>query len=151
MHDEIKIEIDCPIDQVFRLTNDHVTDWSIIVVEDEVIDEKPGVVGTTFRTVTEERGKRMEFQGVVTRHEPPHVNAIRLTGSAFDIESEFSFEDLSGRTRVTQRTNVTGKGFFRLFMFIFGGLMKKSHCDAGEKELNSLKEFCEGHANPAGP
>ena len=61
------IEIDCPIDDVFRLTNDHVAEWSIIVVEDEVIEQKPDGVGTTFRTVTEERGRRMEFDGIVTR------------------------------------------------------------------------------------
>ncbi len=67
MQSETSIEIDRPIDDVFRLTNDHVAEWSIIVVEDEVLNEKPGVVGTTFRTVTEERGKRMVFQGLVTR------------------------------------------------------------------------------------
>ena len=144
------VEIDRPIDEVFRLTNDHVAEWSIIVVEDEVLDKKPAGVGTTFRTVTEENGRRMEFQGVVTRYEPPHVNAIRLIGDMFDIEAEYTFEDLSGRTRVTQRANVTGKGFFRLFMFLFGWLMNKSHCRATENELNSLKRFCEEHPGRAG-
>jgi len=38
------------------LTNDHVADWSTIVVEDEVLDKKPDGVGTTFCTVTEEHG-----------------------------------------------------------------------------------------------
>lgn len=151
MRNEVSIEIDRPIDEVFRLTNEHVAEWSIIVVEDEVLDEKPEGLGTTFRTVTEEYGKRMEFQGVVTRYDPPHAKAIRLTGAMFDIETEFTFEDLSGRTRVTQAATVTGKGFAKLLMFLSGWMMGKSHCKASENELDSLKRFCEGHSDPATP
>ena len=148
MHNAGSIEIDRPIDDVFRLTCEHVAEWSIIVVEDEMLDEKPEGVGSTFRTVTEEEGQRMEFQGVITRHDPPHAQAIRLTGDMFDIETEFTFEDLSGRTRVTQRADVTGKGFFKLFMLLFGWLMNKSHCKATENELQSLKKFCEEQPVP---
>ncbi len=137
------IEIDRPIDEVFRLTNDHVADWSIIVVEEEILEEKPAGVGTTFRTVTEENGKRMEFQGIVTRHEPPRLNAIHLTGDFFDLDVEYTFEDLSGRTRVTQRSSVAGKGFFKIMLLLTGWLMKKSSCRALAKELDSLKTFCE--------
>ena len=143
MRNEASVEIDSPIVDVFRLTNEHLAEWSIVVVEDEVIDEKPEGVGTTFRTVAEDHGKRMEFQGVVTRHDPPHVSAVRLTGDMFDIETEYTFEDLSGRTRVTQTADVTGKGFFKWFMLLFGWMMNKSNCKAGENELNSLKTFCE--------
>lgn len=149
MRNEASVEIDRPIDDVFRLTVDHVAEWSIIVVEDDVLDEKPEGVGTTFRTVTEDRGKRMEFQGIVTRHDPPHAHAIQLTGDMFDIETEYTFEGLSGRTRVTQRANVTGKGFFKWFMLLFGWLMNRSHCKASEIELKSLKRFCEEHPSAA--
>lgn len=143
MRSETSIEIDRPIDDVFRLTNDHVAEWSIVVVEEEVLDKKPEGVGTTFRTVTEDHGKRMEFQGIVTQYDPPRFSAVRMTGEMFDIEAEYTFEDLAARTRVTQKSNVTGKGFFKIFLFLFGWLMNKSSCKALEKELNSLKTFCE--------
>lgn len=142
MRNEVSVEIDRPIDDVFRLTNNHVAEWSI-VVEDEVLEEQPAGVGTTFRTVTEDHGKRMEFQGVITRYDPPYASAIRLTNDMLDIETEFTFEDLSGRTRVTQTANVSGKGFYKLLMFLFGWLMNKSSCKSSEDELNSLKRFCE--------
>lgn len=148
MRNQGSVEIDRPIDEVFRLTIEHVADWSIIVVEDQVIDETPGGVGTTFRTVTEENGKRMEFQGIVTHHDPPHASAIHLAGASFDIEVQYTFEDLSGRTRVTQASNVTGKGIMKGFLLLFGWLMKKSNCKATEKELHSLKKFCEEQPGP---
>lgn len=86
MKSEVSIEINRPIADVFRLTVEHVAEWSIIVVEDTVIDQKPEGVGTTFLSVTEERGKCMEFQGLVTRHDPPYASSVQLTGGMFDIE-----------------------------------------------------------------
>ncbi len=150
MQNEASVVIDRPIDEVYRLTIEHVAEWSIIVVEDEVIEEMPGGVGTTFRTVTDSDGRRMEFRGVVTKQDPPYVHAIHLTGEMFDIETAYVFEDLSGRTRVTQFANVAGKGFFKWFLLLFGWMMNRSHCKASENELNSLKRFCEQQPVPAG-
>lgn len=143
MRQEASVEISIPIDEVFPLTTEHVAEWSNVVLEDEVLDEKPDGVGTTFRSVTEDHGRRMEFQGVVTRHEPPHAHGVQLTGEAFDIEVAYLFEDLSGRTRVTQVSDIAPKGFLKVIFVLFGWMMKKSSCRALEKELNSLKSFCE--------
>jgi hypothetical protein len=138
------VEIDRPIDEVFKLTHDHVAEWSIIVVEDEPIEEKPGRVGSTFRTVTEERGNRVEFLGTVTLWQPPRKSAIHMTCDWFDIEAEYTFEDLrNGRTRVTQNSQVHPQGFTKVFFLLFGWMMKKSGCKAATKELESLKKFCE--------
>ncbi|WP_153557942.1 SRPBCC family protein [Roseimaritima sediminicola] len=147
MHSLASIEIDRPIDEVFAYTNDKVAEWSLTVVESEVLEDHDGV-GTTFRCVTEERGRRMEFDGVITVWEPPTKSAIHLTGKSFDIEAEYRFDDLNGRTRVTQESTVTGKGFLRIVFFLFGWLMNKQGCDAVAKELRSLKEKLEsGHAS----
>ncbi|MFP6763461.1 MAG: hypothetical protein VB858_07580 [Planctomycetaceae bacterium] len=63
MHHHVQIEIDRHIDEVFELTRDHVAAWSLIAVEDNVLKDNSAGVGTTFRTVTEDRGRRMEFRG----------------------------------------------------------------------------------------
>jgi hypothetical protein len=143
MNNDGSVVIDRPIDEVFRLTTEHVAEWSIIVIGDEVIEKKPGGVGSTFRTVTEEGGRKMVFEGVVVRYEPPFVNAVHMTGAMFDIDAVYFFEDLGGRTRVTQKSSVAGKGFFKVFLALFGWMMNKSSCQALEKELQSLKAFCE--------
>jgi len=149
MRHQASVEIDRPIDEVFQLTNDHVAEWSTVVVEEEVIGKKPEGVGTTFRTVTEDHGRRMEFDGVVTQYDPPRASAVRLTGDTFDIVAEYTFDDLDGRTRVTQQSSVNGKGLFKVFLVLCGWMMKKSSCRALEKELLGLKAFCEGQADSA--
>ncbi len=143
MKQQASVEIDRPIDQVFEYTIEHIAEWSLTVVEDRVIEEKPGGVGTTSLCITEDHGQRMEFQGVVTQHEPPNVSTVYLTGKSFDIEAEYIFEDLGGRTRVTQHSTVTPKGFLRVIFFLFGWTMRKSTCKAVEKELANLKRLME--------
>ena len=39
MHSIASVEIDRPIDEVFRYTNGNVADWSLTVVEDELIED----------------------------------------------------------------------------------------------------------------
>lgn len=54
-----------------------------------------------------------------------------------------SFEEDGDGTRVTQRSEVSGKGLTKLMFFLFGWMMKRSGCDARKKELASLKAYCE--------
>ena len=143
MESHLSIEIDRPIAEVFERTTEDVTAWSITCVEDEIIDAKPDGVGTTFRVVTEERGKRMEFMGEVIEQTIPTSSAVQLRGEHFDIDVWYSFEDLGGRTRVTQRSKIHGKGFFKVMFFLMGWALKKSGCKAQQAELDSLKAYCE--------
>ncbi|MEM7477882.1 MAG: SRPBCC family protein [Planctomycetota bacterium] len=145
MHSTASVEIDRPIDEVFEYTNGKVAEWSRTVVEDEVIEDKGGV-GDTFRCVTEENGQRMEFHGTTTAWEPPKRSAIQLIGDSFDIQAEYRFEDLNGRTRVTQESDVSGKGFTRVMFFLIGWLLTKQGCKAAQSELESLKEKLESGA-----
>ncbi|MBC8404787.1 MAG: SRPBCC family protein [Planctomycetes bacterium] len=137
------IEIDRPIEQVFEFTLDHTPEWSLVVVENEVLTETPDGVGSTFRVLTEDRGRKMEFQGVVTHHQPPTASSVNMVGKQFDIFAEYTFEDLGGRTRVCQRSVVTPKGFMKLVFLLIGRMVKKSSCDAADKELENLKRILE--------
>lgn len=143
MHTEASIEIDRPIAEVFEYTIHNVAEWSLTVVEDEPIEQTPDHVGSTFRCVTEERGRQMVFQGLVTRHEPPTFSSCQLVGDMFDIDVEYRFEDLSGRTRLTQHSEVKPKGFTKVMFFLFGWAMKGSTCNAVNNELESLKTHAE--------
>jgi carbon monoxide dehydrogenase subunit G len=137
------IEIDQPIEVVFDYTLSNVSEWSIFVVEDEVTSAGPVEVGTTFHTVTEERGERMEFDGRVTKHEPPPAHSIVMQGKQFSMEVDYTFTELDNRTQVTQHSKVHAMGFLKVMFALFGWVMKKSSFDALDKELASLKKYCE--------
>lgn len=147
MQTEASIEIARPINEVFEFTTEHVAEWSLTVVSDELIEEKPGKVGSRFRTVTEERGRRMEFTGEVTRHEPPRLHEVHLRGRSFDILATYRFEEAGeGRTRLTQRAEIRAKGWFRPVMLALGWLMRRSGCEAQQRELENLKRLMESRS-----
>ncbi len=143
MQAEASVEINRPIEDVFDFTNEHVAEWSITVVEDTVIEETPDGVGTTFKCLTQSHGKEMEFQGIVTRWERPHVSASELVGDSFNIDVAYFFEKTSEGTRVTQKSIVSPKGFLKIFFFLFGWMMGKANCDAASNELENLKRILE--------
>jgi len=143
------VEIDLPIEETYRLTTQDVTKWSTIVTEDEVIEDiNSGGIGTRFRTVTEDRGQKMEFLGTVTAADPPKLHSINMTGDYFNLDVEYAFEEINGKTKVTQTSNVAGKGMTRVIFFLFGWLMKSSSCKSLAEELNGLKVYCESQAVP---
>jgi len=138
--------IERPIQTVFDLTNDHVTQWSNIVEEEEILKVTPEGIGSTFRTVTSEHGRKMIFKGVVTRYEPPTASGIQMEGDAFSLTADYTFEQVDQVTRVTQTSTVNGKGIFRILIPAMCLLMRKSNCQALQDELNRLKMYCEGPA-----
>ncbi len=135
--------INCPIEMVFERTNNHVTEWSSIVKEEEMLHSTPERVGSTFRTVTTEHGREMTFDGIVTSYAPPNSSGIRMEGAAFSLTADYEFEEVPEGTRVTQTSTVTGKGFFRILIPVMGLLMRNSSRQALQEELNQLKIFCE--------
>lgn len=142
------IEIERPIQEVFDYTVNNVAEWSLVVVEDEPLDDKPLGVGSTFRFATEERGHRMEFTGEVARHDPPTAHVAEMKSKQFDITGDYTFESLGdARTRVTLRSTVQPKTFFiKLLFFVTSFFVNRANCKATAKELQSLKKLLEGGA-----
>ena len=135
------IDIDKPIAEVFTYTTENPEEWGSIIVSDEIINETPDIVGTTFRTVTEEHGKQLTFEGTITANDPPNSHSSELVGKQFDIDITQTFEALDdNRTRFTQISEVHPKGFLKIVFALFGWMMNKSNCDALDKELQVLKK-----------
>ena len=137
------VEINKPIGEVYDFTIKHVPEWSTIVVEDEPLEGGDDSVGSTFRCVTEERGKKMEFHGTVTESDPPKKHRSTLVGDMFDIDVTYLFEETSTGTKVTQNSDVAPKGFSKIIFFLVGWMMKKSGCTAAQNELLNLKKILE--------
>ena len=115
------------------------------MTEDEPLEPgQPLKVGSHFLCVTEENGKSMEFKGVVTEHNEPKLHTVEMTGQMFDIEARYVFEELGPKsTRLTQHSDVRGKGFVKLIFLLVGWMMYKQGCQQAQKELENLKRILE--------
>lgn len=145
MKSTASVEIARDADTVYKFTIEHVPEWSSIVTSDELInDVNNNGPGTTFRVVTEDRGKRMEFAGEVIVNNPPREHQSIMKGQYFDMEVIYKFDESNGKTTVTQISDVQAKGFLKVVFFFCGWMMKGGGCRAAQRELENLKSLLEG-------
>lgn len=123
MNTTFTTSIDAPPAKVFKWIYDKDLNlqWLPNLIEAEVLQACPGGVGSTFRQVYLENGRRMEMTGTVTAYEQDRYLACAISSSAFDLNVDYRLEDRSGRTHLTQNSDIRFKGFA---MKLFGALLK---------------------------
>ena len=145
MKNIFSIEVDAPPERVFAWLGDgeRAKQWVPNLVESDDLERTPNGVGSTFRHVYVERGRRMEMHGKVVAHEPPDRLAIALTGP-FDLYVEYQLDDLAGRTRLTQRSEVRFKNrAMALAALLMRPLMRKASSKQTEESFGKLKRLIE--------
>jgi len=139
------IEIDAAPEIVFSWLEvpEKLSQWLPNIQENEILEETPERVGSTWRQVYVENGRRMEMFGTTTAYEPNKRNSCEITGKLFDLNIDYFLEDLGGRTRLTQNSVIKMKGIFKLLSFFMGSSMKKSQDKQAEDSFATLKRLAE--------
>lgn len=144
MKSNASVDIARDPETVFKFAIEHVPEWSSVVVSDELVnDVNNNSPGTTFKVVTEDKGKRMEFDGEVLVNDPPSKHRSIMKGEYFDMDVTYLFEEVNGKTRVSQEADVQPKGFLKVVFFLIGWMMKNGGCRAAQNELENLKRILE--------
>lgn len=148
MKNTYTIEIDAPPADVFYFLDDgqRLKDWLPNLVEHEDLEITDSRVGSTARQVFLEGGKRMEMIGTTTAYEANRRLAATCSGKAFDLMVDYHLEDLDGRTRVKQDSEVRFKGFLRFVGPVMVLFAKKSAEKHLEETFGKLKALAEARA-----
>jgi ligand-binding SRPBCC domain-containing protein len=99
---ETQIRIDRPLSEVFELAInvDRWRDWQTRFLEVEQTSAGPFGDGTTFRTVSEAMGKRIESLSAVTEFSEGQNFAFEGKTEAMSFHSAWTFEDTGDGTRL---------------------------------------------------
>ncbi len=145
MKSSLSIEIDASPERVFCWLEDaeRVMQWVPNIVENENLEVTEEKVGSTFRQVYVENGRRMEMFGLITEYEPNRQWNLEIDGSGFKLFLEYRLEDLGGRTRLTQDTDIQFKGLFKIIGLIMAPLLRKSSRKQHEDSFQKLKNLAE--------
>lgn len=110
------IVIKRPVKEVFSYVTDagNLSSWMSELAEAEQSSEGPVGVGTTISAVANLMGRRIENVQQVTEYEPNRKFAIKSTSGPVENEDKFTFESISGGTKVTRKTEGEMGGFFRM-------------------------------------
>lgn len=145
MKNVYSIEIDAPPARVFALLHnaERAREWLPNLVENEDLVRTPDVVGSTFRHVYLERGRRMEMLGKIVGYEPPRRLTLTLTGPV-EILVDYVLDDLGGRTRLTQRSEMRFKNrLIKIVGALMQPLLKGAAAKQAESSFGELKRLVE--------
>ena len=99
----------------------------------EILNEEPGMVGTTFREWIEEDGKRVEMCGKVTEFVENEKISMSLSGKFNSVDVKFVLKKIESGTCLTQIANLRFNSSYKLMTIIMRPVIKKkSHSNSGE-------------------
>lgn len=146
--------INAPTNIVFPWLDDdeRIRQWVPNIVEDEVIIDTPEKVGSKFRQVFLERGKRMEMIGEIMEYTENERMRVDMAGEMFSLDVDYWLKSLSpGKTELTQNSTIKFKGVFKLFVPIMILVSKFSKIDAQDEAHAKLKELAEAEYQAGKP
>ncbi|WP_026942249.1 SRPBCC family protein [Hellea balneolensis] len=138
--------IDAPAKIVFLWLedNERLKQWVPNLIEDVPIIEMPDKIGSTFRQVFLERGKRMEMTGEITAHTENERMRVFMTGDMFNLDVDYTLRAISPeQTDVTQDTEIKMKGAAKLFAPLMLIMSKFSRSDPQAEAHARLKALAE--------
>lgn len=145
---QVELEINAQADQVFHWLNDPdcLMKWIPNLIENEQLINTENKIGSTFRQVYLENGRRMEMTGEVIEFEQGRVISCAMKGEMFDLDVHYLLEEVGLRTKVIQNSEIKMKGFFKVIGFFMGPFMKKGASKQQANFFQTLKKLVEDDA-----
>jgi uncharacterized protein YndB with AHSA1/START domain len=134
------VTIDRPAHDVFRFVAnlENVPKWNYAIVETRKTSDGPVGIGTTYRQIRS-LPTRSEETLQVTELEPDRRFAVQGDLGPFVGTLTYEFEDVNGRTRLTNRADLEGRGLMKLAAPIASGRVR----EAVAANLGALKQLLE--------
>lgn len=134
------VTIDRPTQDVFRFVSDleNVPKWNYAIIETRKTSDGPVDVGTTYRQVRSVP-TRSEETLRVTELEPGRRFAVHGDLGPFAGTLTYEFEDVDGRTRLTNTANLEARGLMKIAAPIASGRIR----EAVAANLGVLKQLLE--------
>jgi uncharacterized protein YndB with AHSA1/START domain len=141
---EISTVINRPLEEVFAFSSNPENNpkWSSLTKDVKITSTGSIGVGTTYRSVVEFLGRRIEGETEFTEYEPNRSYAQKSTSGPFPVQNRVTYEPIDGGTRVTFTSVAEPGGFFKLAEPVLVRMIKRQF----EADFANLKDLMESHA-----
>jgi len=124
--------------------NDRLMRWVPNLVEDEALVDTPEKIGSKFRQVFLENGRRMEMTGEITAYVENERMRVDVVGDMFVLDADYTLKAIAdNQTELTQDTEIRFKGFMKLFAPVMMLMSKFSSKDPQADAHAKLKAMAE--------
>jgi hypothetical protein len=117
--------------------------WQQNIKESEILQDKPEVVGTTFKETVEENGKSLEMYGTITKYVKDKLIGFHLKSRIHEVDVCYYLDEFDGGTKVLVEASINWKFPMNIVRLLIGKKIKKGIVNQLESELHELKELCE--------
>lgn len=124
----VKVEIDKPIEEVFtKFQNvELLKQWIPEVKSVDIIEEKPGKVGSTYKVVVENQGQEVAMTEKVLAFVENEKVTFQFDAEQMFKTDDYNFTSEGGKTVISQDSKVTAKSYMLSCTFPwFKGHFKK--------------------------
>ncbi len=115
------------------------------LVESEPLSDGPPQVGSRYRDVFEDHGRRIELEAELLEVDEPRRLVVGLTSDVFDATITQGLEEAGGRTRVAVAIETT---YTKLAARLLAGVVTRHAQKQLEADLGRLRELVEGGERP---
>jgi uncharacterized protein YndB with AHSA1/START domain len=142
---EHTVEIAAPAAAVFPYLADgeRRLRWMGVLVETEALTEGPPAVGSRWRDVFEDHGRRIELESELTEYVPDELLQVHIVSRGFEATSTQRLVEASGRTRLN---TVIDTEYKLLAARVLGPVVRRHAQRQLEADLAGLKEIVEREA-----
>jgi hypothetical protein len=120
-------------------------EWMGALTESEPLTDGHAGVGSRYRDVFVDHGKRVELEAEVVRYEPPGYLEVRLRGDGVESTSCQTLEETGTGTRLTA---VIETEYTKRLLRMVAGVVTRHAQERLESDLENLKRIVE--AEPSG-
>ncbi|MBI9045242.1 MAG: hypothetical protein JEZ06_12200 [Anaerolineaceae bacterium] len=117
--------------------------WQKNVKDGEIIINKPGVIGTTFKEVIVEDGNNLEMYGTITKYVRNKIIGFHLESMIHEFDVSYSLDEINSKTKFSIEAIIRWKFPMNVMSLFIGKKMKKKLIKQLESETLELKKICE--------
>lgn len=138
----VKIKIDKPIEEVFSKFQDQelLKEWIPEVKSIDIIEEKPGKIGSTYKVVVENQGQEIAMTEKVLAYVENEKITFHFDAEQMLKTDDYTFTSEGNRTIVSQDSRVTAKSYMLSCTFPW---FKSNFKSISQEYLNRFKAVVE--------
>jgi len=139
---EVSTSIDKPVEEVFAAFNDHtkIKEWIPSIKSFEAIDEKEGMVGSTYKMIVDDNGKEFKMKETITEFVVNKKMKLEFDAQGMLKTDDVTFTSDGDKTTITNRSVCKGTNFLLKCTFPYFKSIFKS---TDQKYLDNFKLFVE--------
>jgi uncharacterized protein YndB with AHSA1/START domain len=152
MRISLAVDIESDLETVFSwlASPEKALVWMTSVAGGEIIDLKPGMVGTTFRERVEEGGGGIDMQGSITAFEPNRRISFHLESRVNRLDVDYRIDAVASIVRLTVTSDIHWRFPVNVMSVFAGRAIKRKIVAQSNEEFARLKRLCEAPSAAAG-